>query len=630
MSLNKPILKSSLWYSQLKRLHQGWPDDLEAAPDLDPNLIQMALTDLTQAAETLEARFEELHRIEQELWIERQRFQDFFEFTPVSFLITSKAGKVLEVNQASSRLLCLPQPMIVGRFMSEFVDPSDLVRLSNCLQLAASGQATHLLLTLSTRRSGELAVEVEISPAFNLQGQLIHLRWLIRETSRNSTAEQRLDHQLLYAALTGLPNRISFIQQLDQTIKKRSRSSTTTIPLVLLYLDLDGFKHVNNSFGHHAGDQLLIIIAQRLLACMRPNDLVARLGGDEFAILLEHVQDEAGAIRISDRLHQALVDPIELDGYRISISASIGVAINHLLADSVSTAEIMIGNADMAMCQAKTQSNSHTGIFNDSLRPAQAEQLMVMRTEFQEALKRQEFLLYYQPIMNIHTGRCSGVEALVRWQHPRLGLVSYDCFLAVARRTKALNQLERWIFLQACQEVKGWLDCYPLDENFQLHINVSAHRLADANFIDEVALALSSTQFPPQNLTIELTENSLIDDCEQMAIILEKLRSMEIKISLDDFGSGYSSLSHLCRFPISEIKIDPLFIRNLYQNDRLSEIVNNTIHLGQDLHLNIIAEGIETEGQLDFLVNAGCRLGQGFLFSKPMASQHMAELLGAS
>jgi len=412
-----------------------------------------------------------------------------------------------------------------------------------------------------------------------------------------------------------------FIQQLDQTLAKRSRSTSAQLPLAVLCLDLDGFKHINDTFGHLTGDQLLIIVAQRLQACMRPNDLVARLGGDEFAILLEHIYDEVGALMISDRVHQALANPIDLDGHRVSVSASIGIAVNHSPTDAGLTAEIMMGNADLAMYRAKAQSTSHTKVFKDTLRSPQAEKLVVMRTEFQEALKQKEFLLYYQPIVNIHTGICTGVEALVRWRHPRLGLISYDQFLSVARRTKALNQLEKWIFLQACREVKQWLDA------FQLHINVSAHRLADANFVKDVALALSASQFPSPQLTIELTENSLIEDCEQMTNVLGQLQAMGVQISLDDFGSGYSSLSHLCRFPINEIKIDPLFIRQLYQRDRLSEIVHNTIHLGQDLRLSIIAEGIENKDQLDFLIGAGCELGQGFLFAKPMSPQAIVDLL---
>lgn len=626
MFYSQSSLKSSLWYSHLKRSFGHGANAAEPNSGSTVNPIQTALADLVSAADSLEARFEELQRLEQNVWMERQRFQDFFEFAPDSCLITSKTGKILEVNQATSRLLCLPQPMILGRFVSEFIDPDDLVRLSDRLQLVINGQATHLTLTLASRRLGETIVEAEISPAFNLHGQLTHLRWLMRDERPTSLSARRSDHHLLYDALTGLPNRALLTQQLDQLLKQRSQSSGNP-PLILMYIDLDGFKHINTSFGHQAGNQLLVIVAQRLLACMRPNDLVARLVSDEFAVLLEQVQDEMGALRISDRIHQALNDPIELDGHRVSISASIGIDISYPPVDSAVTAEIMIGNADMAMCQAKAQSNSHTGIFNSSWQSSQAEHLVVMRTEFQDALRRQEFLLHYQPIVNIHTGRCSGVEALVRWQHPRLGLISYERFLAVARRTKALDQLERWIFLQACQEVQQWLERYRLDQGFQLHINVSAHRLAAANFVDDVALALASTQFPPPQLTIELTENSLIDDCDQMAVILGQLRSMDIKVSLDDFGSGYSSLSHLCRFPISEIKIDPLFIRNLHQSDRLSEIVNNTINLGHDLQLNIIAEGIENADQLEFLMDAGCQLGQGFLFSKPMAPQHMAALL---
>jgi diguanylate cyclase (GGDEF)-like protein/PAS domain S-box-containing protein len=596
--------------------------------------MDTVLQSVSDAFQQLEQRYEELHRLEQSLWIERQRFHDFFNFAPDGYAITDRAGKILEANQTTSRLLCLPQQLIVGQYFSSFVRPADLSVLSQHMEQARQSHAAQCQVTLQSHRAGDVVAEVEISPAYDLHGQLIHLRWLIRDIGAYRQVENHCSGRSLYDALTGLPNRELFLQQLEQALERpREPQGAIMSKLAILQLDLDGFKHINDSLGQRAGDQLLVVVAQRLLACMRPHDVVARLGGDEFAILLDHIHDEASGLLVGDRVHQALSNPIEVQGQRVFVTASIGVAFADVGSTDLGdrqpiTSQQMIGDADVAMYRAKAQGTGQTQVFTQRLR-SDADPVVLMRTEFRDALENQEFLLHYQPIVNIHTQRLEGVEALVRWQHPRLGLISYDRFLAAARRTKALSLLEYWIFWKACSEVKAWIDRYALDDTFALHINVSAHRLAEESFVEDVAMTLVSTQFPADQLTIEVTENSLIDDPERMAEVLQQLQSLGIVISLDDFGSGYSSLSHLCMFPISEIKIDPLFIRHLHERDRLAEIVNNTINLGQDLKLNIIAEGIETESQRSFLTQTGCQLGQGYLFSKPLAAEPIVRWLTA-
>lgn len=596
--------------------------------------MHTVLQSVADAVQELEQRYEELHRLEQNLWIERQRFHDFFNFAPDGYAITDRAGKLLEVNQTTSRLLCLPQQLITGQYITSFVRATDLPLLGQHMEQARQAQAQQCQIMLQSHRAGDVLVDVEISPAYDLHGQLIHLRWLIRDVGAYRNLENQRCGRSLYDALTGLPNRDLFMQQVEQALERCYQSNAESpTQLAVVQLDLDGFKHINDSLGQRAGDQLLVVVAQRLLACMRPHDVVARLGGDEFAVLLDHIHDEAGVSLVSDRIHQALANPIEVEGQRVFVTASIGMAITAFGAlDSGDrfqmTTQQMMGNADVAMYRAKAQGMGQTQMFAQHLR-SKADPVVQMYTEFCDALEHQEFLLHYQPIVNIHTQRLEGVEALVRWQHPRLGLISYDRFLAAACRTKALSLLEYWIFWKACSEVKEWMERYPLDETFALHINVSAHRLAEDNFVEDVAMTLLSTQFPAEQLTIEVTENSLIDDPKHMTEVLQRLRMLGIKISLDDFGSGYSSLSHLCMFPISEIKIDPLFIRNLHERDRLADIVNNTINMGQDLQLNIIAEGIETESQRSFLTQTGCQLGQGYLFSRPLAAEPITRWLTA-
>jgi diguanylate cyclase (GGDEF)-like protein/PAS domain S-box-containing protein len=598
---------------------QTWPQESDH--------LQRLVDQLSCAIEELKVQNEELQLLHQELWLERQRYLDFFNFAPDAYLITDASGVILEANQASTQLLGLPPTFFIGKPLVSFIDPANLAQFYEHLFWAKhTFQAVSFELTLSSRQIKRLPVEVRIVATQGQQDDTLHLRWLIRDISARKQAEEQLRQQALYDTLTGLPNRPCLLQKLNEALKIHRRMPNTHV--AVLFLDLDGFKHINENLGHLAGDQLLRIVAQRLLSCIRPNDTVARFGGDEFAILLNQIHAQEEALTIAERIHETLASPIEIDGKRLIVFTSIGIAVTpkHSIADFHTQAEALLSNADLAMYKAKEHGTRRTQLFTSGLR-SHSENVVSMKTEFRDALERQEFTLFYQPIVNICTGQLHGVEALVRWQHPRLGLVSYDKFSTVAQQTKTLSILEHKIFLDACVQGKFWIENYNLEPDFTLHINVSANRFMDETFLDDVSAALSASDFPVSQLTIELTESSLIRNPRRMAWVLEELRKLGIAISLDDFGSGYSSLSHLSSFPITEIKIDPLFIRQLHQNKNLAAIVSNTINLGRDLRLNVIAEGIETEGQLQFLLAAHCQQGQGYFFSQPLNAEVFGNVL---
>jgi diguanylate cyclase (GGDEF)-like protein/PAS domain S-box-containing protein len=436
---------------------------------------------------------------------------------------------------------------------------------------------------------------------------------------------ERMQEELSYVAfhdeLTTLKNRAYFMARIQAIFSEQASANPGTASV--LYLDLDRFKYVNDGMGHHAGDLLLKRVAERLNQCVEADAVIARIGGDEFAILLTGAGHQAHAIETARRISHALSLTIEIDGQLLFTSCSIGIVT---LDAQHSTAEDLIRDADVAMYAAKKKGRGRWAVFDMSMRQASIDTL-VMQNALKHAIARNEFYLVYQPIFSVVNKTVVGFEALVRWHHPILGNVSPEVFVGVAEDVGIIYDLGQWVMRKACREVKGWCD-----RNGQcavkLNVNVSGVELNRKDFSRQVADILVETGFDAKALQIEITESVFLHEPEIVAQTLEELRAQGIRVALDDFGTGYSSLGYIDRYPIDAIKIDRSFISRMMSHKRSVAIVQSILSLGQALDLAIVAEGVESQSQLQQLKGLGCPYVQGFLLSPPLLAEDAQALLG--
>ncbi len=434
--------------------------------------------------------------------------------------------------------------------------------------------------------------------------------------------EEQLRYSAFYDALTDLPNRALFMNRLEHAVDRVQRQAGL---FAILFLDLDRFKVVNDSLGHSIGDQLLIAIADRLKACLRPEDTVARLGGDEFAILLEQIQDIQDPILIAQRVQKQLAQPLNLSGHEVFTTTSIGIALS---TTPDSRAEELLRDADTAMYRAKSLGKDRYEIF-DAQMHANAVTLLQLETDLRWAVDRQEFLLHYQPIVSLETGKITGFEALLRWQHPQRGLISPGVFIPIAEETGLIVPISWWVLDQACRQMHTWQAQFSA-QKLSISVNLSSKLFLQTNVIAQVDQVLSKTGLAAASLKLEITETVLAENTT-VAEVLSQLRSRGVQVYLDDFGTGYSSLSYLHQFPIDVLKIDRSFVKSLGSSEveerQETSIVQSIVVLARNLHMQVIAEGIETAAQLAQLQQLNCGYGQGYFFSRPLDSKATTLLL---
>jgi diguanylate cyclase (GGDEF)-like protein len=423
--------------------------------------------------------------------------------------------------------------------------------------------------------------------------------------------QDNLRYQAFHDNLTGLANRALLHDRVEHALEASSRRSGS---VAVFFCDLDGFKGVNDSLGHHVGDQLLILASQRLTSIVRSSDTVARLGGDEFAVLLDNVADIEAVTSLAARIVSVLHEPVVIDGQHIHLSVSVGVAF----ALSGTTTETLLSEADAAMYDAKAGGKDRFSVFETVMRSRIIDR-MTMTSSLQGSLQRDEFFLEYQPQLRLADGVLEGFEALVRWQHPALGLVGPYRFIPVAEETGFIVALGRWVLEHACREAAQWSQVR--GESLSVSVNVSGRQLQDANLLADVRGALASSGLPPEQLILEITESVLVLNPQRIAEVLRQLREMGIRIAIDDFGTGYSSLSYLRQFPVDVLKIDKSFVDPLaIPGSQGAAFVETILRLAADLHLEATAEGIEHESQRDTLVRLNCHSAQGYLMSRPLSS----------
>jgi diguanylate cyclase (GGDEF)-like protein/PAS domain S-box-containing protein len=430
--------------------------------------------------------------------------------------------------------------------------------------------------------------------------------------------------------LTGLPNRVMFMDALKVTVEAARQRPNACY--AVLFLDLDRFKVINDSLGHMVGDQLLIAIARRLESCLRSADLITRIterctisrfGGDEFVVLLSGLREHANATLVADRILSAFAEPVSLGGNDVSISTSIGIAVGTGGAES---ADDLLRDADTAMYQAKTNGKSRWCLFDQSMRDQAVERLELER-ELRNGIKLGEFIVHYQPIVELHSQSIKGFEALLRWKHPTRGLVSPADFVPVAEEIGFILELGAWVLRHACHQVRAWQLKFPTHANLFVSVNVSTKQFASSRLVDCVQESLAESGLDPHCLKLEITESAIMTDPKAAAETLNNLRSLGVSISLDDFGTGYSSLSYLQTFPISTLKIDRSFVNRLGSSNESDEIVRTIVNLAHNLGMEVTAEGIEETSQGDHLTNLACESGQGFLYSRPISDISVEQLL---
>ncbi len=446
-----------------------------------------------------------------------------------------------------------------------------------------------------------------------------------QQTDEINQFPRRLDQlarQAFHDPLTSLPNRALFMDRLSHALTRTERRGEQ---LAVLFLDLDRFKVVNDSLGHRVGDQLLTGVSQRLAACLRPEDTIARLGGDEFAILLEDVKDDKGPTSVADRLTGELQQPFVAEGREVVITVSIGIAMSTARR---MTPEDILRDADLAMYHAKGKGKARYEVFDKSMN-APAQERMDLELDLRNAVARGEFVLHYQPVVELPTGRITEVEALVRWKHPKRGLLFPADFVGLSEETGLIVPLGRWVLHEACRQTRQWQLAAPASK-LAISVNLSARQLQQPGLVEEIAAVLRETRLEPGALRLEITETVVMHDAPTTLAKLEALKALGVQLAIDDFGTGYSSLGYLKRFPVDTLKIDRSFVKGIGRDVEDSAIVRAVITVAKSLGLSVTAEGIETAEQLDQLRTLGCDHGQGYFFAKPMTSDRVPALLLAT
>lgn len=433
-------------------------------------------------------------------------------------------------------------------------------------------------------------------------------------TSRKQN-EHKLEHAAFHDALTGLPNRVLFLNRLDHLITKAGR--TRALVGAVLFLDLDRFKVINDSLGHMMGDNILVGVAQRLKSILRSGDTLARISGDEFVFLLEDIHTIEEAEKAAERIAQKLAPPFVFEKETILVSASIGIVG---ISDASLTSELVMRNADLAMYEAKSLGRRRYSIFNKETQFYKIHQLQLEK-DLQSALEKREMFLVYQPIVNLADHSISGFEALIRWQHPTLGVVPPNRFISLAEESGLILPIGEYILETACEQLAKWRSSYKQAKDIEVSVNLSINQLSDLANIERLLKIISSYNFPPHSLKIELTESILAQNIELCSQNLEKFKSYNIELCIDDFGTGFSSLSQLNSFPFDIVKIDQCFISRMGSDDKTYRMVAGIINLSHDLTYKVIAEGVESIIELNLLRQLKCDYVQGYYFSKPVSAK---------
>jgi len=562
--------------------------------------------------------------IEESLWAEKERAQATLQCIGDAVVSTDALGNIFFLNPVAEIMTGWSLQEATGRPMTEvfrIVDATTHELLPDPMARAVQRNLPgHLPFNCSlVRRDGlETPVEDSVSPIHDRDGRPTGAVIVFRDVSMARAMTQQMAHDAAHDFLTGLPNRLHLKERIGNAIALADRHKHKA---ALLYLDLDGFKHINDSLGHQIGDRLLQSVAKRLVNCVRAPDTVSRQGGDEFLVLLSEVEHPDGSAIVANRILHRLGGAHTIDQRELHVTASIGVSV---YPDDGLDADTLIKSADTAMYQAKEDGTQNYRFFMPAMNVRAVERQSI-EEDLRNAMERKELQLHYQPKVNLESGEITGAEALLRWTHPTRGQVSPVQFIPVAEDTGLIRPLGAWVLHQACAQARAWANAGlpPIT----MAVNVSAIQFRGENFLEGLFAILSETGLSPELLELEVTEGVLMKHAEFTTSILQTLREAGIRISVDDFGTGYSSLGYLHRFPLDALKIDQSFVRQITTSPDETTIVSAIISMGQSLKLRVIAEGVETPEQLEFLQTHRCDEAQGYYFSRPVPPEQFATLL---
>lgn len=519
------------------------------------------------------------------------------------------------------------------------IHPEDCARVLEAAEKARNtGRGERLEYRIRHKDGSWRFLESTASVIHGLEGESEGLVIVNRDITQRKRAEEKLDHLSFHDGLTDLPNRALFLDRLQRAITLSRRH--TDFKFAVLFIDIDEFKVFNDSLGHAAGDLLLIQVAQRLSATLRGTDTIsrscianmpeplggestlARPGGDEFTLLIEELQNPSDAIRVAERLQQRLSIPFDINGQGIVLTASVGIAFGGNLG---AEAQDILGEAEIAMYRAKSTGKACSEVFDHAMHAGAIKRLQ-LEIDLRKALELDQFRVYYQPIVSLLNGQIMGFEALSRWQRPE-GLVMPAEFIAVADETGVILPINRQLLYDACRQVKSWQAVFKSDPPLTINLNITPKQFAQPELAVQIGETLRETGLDPGCVNLEITETIAMGDAERSAIVLSELKALGVRLDIDDFGTGYSSLSRLQRFPVDALKVDRSFISRIDTDPATHEIVRVIVGLAHGLRLNVVAEGVETQAQVDLLRSMGCELAQGYLYSKPVPADAIEILL---
>lgn len=542
-----------------------------------------------------------------------------FNHSREGVMITDDKANVIDVNAAFTAITGYQADEVIGRnpriLRSGHHDDAFYQAIWHNLSQNKSWKGEFL----NRRKDGSLYPQLStITPVFDDHQQVKNYLCVFEDISLRKAHEAKLEQMAYFDPLTELPNRTNLLQEIAHQIK---RYNSTTLNFATLFLDIDHFKHINDSFGHYYGDQVLVELANRLKLCLKETDHIARIGGDEFVILLTKLPPEQSLAPILDNIFSVFERYFDFGEESLRLSTSIGIA-NY--PQDGQTPEALLKNADTAMYLAKKNGRNGYAFYSPELTDVAISRVRLQSALYQ-GVELKQFSLVYQPQFNLHNQTLLGFEALIRWHHPQLGLVSPDEFIPMAEKSGAIQSIGEWVLRTACQQAKQWLDAeYPLDK---LAVNVSAIQLKQSNFIEILTRILSESQLPAHKLEIEITEGFLIENKQKAIHDLQKIAELGVSIALDDFGTGYSSLSYLKGLPLQKLKIDRSFINDIPDDKESNAIVSAILAMGNSLSLIVTAEGIEDEKQMSYLDQIGCHFGQGYYLGRPLSVEDATNLL---
>ncbi len=545
------------------------------------------------------------------------RFQAFFEHAGIAVQLLTIDGHIERANPACRDILGFAPDELVGKSLQRFVHPDDVLDVAELFaELVTTSRESVTLEKRLCRRDGSVVWGL-LTVARASTGDAPRLMLMLQDVTERKRMEEELTRQAFEDELTGLANRALFRDRLRHALERRTRHYTD---VAVLLLDLDGFKRVNDSLGHAAGDALLRVVGQRIANTVRSGETVARLGGDEFAIVIESVRDDEDPKTLAERLLRVISAPITVHGREVAVNVSIGIAV----AEASDDGDAVLRSADIAMYSAKTSGKHCARVFDPSMHE-RAVVWLEIEQDLRRAIANDEFALHFQPLVRLGSGHVRGFEALLRWQHPRRGLVPPGEFLTVAEETGLMVTIGRWVLHEACREAAAWpvsADGLP-----SVSVNLAPRQLESETLVGDVQSALSRSGLDAGRLILEITEGEIMRHPDTALARLRELKSLGVRVAIDDFGTGYSSLSHLQFFPVDELKIDRSFVARMEDGEREASFVRTMLSLAQSIGVEVMAEGIERASQEQALTELGCHTGQGYLFSRPVGAELVAAWL---